>query len=205
MTESHRNDGEAPSSMPAYARLLLLAGALKNLPRTGWLLAGIKYCESVAEHSYRVTLVALVLSELVQGVNRDKLLQMALLHDLPESLVTDLPRGTVQLVSRDAKQRAERDAWATLMPLDPPLKRWRSLWEEFEAGQSAEAKLVRAADRLEMLFQAFEYEQTGYTNLTSFWEDESLADSEFEGVRALFAEVKRLRSALAGTSQFRED
>jgi putative hydrolase of HD superfamily len=205
MTESNRSDNEAASSMSAFTRLLLLAGALKNLPRTGWLLAGIKDCESVAEHSYRVTLVALILSELVQGVNRDKLLQMALLHDLPESLVTDLPRATVQLVGRDAKQRAERDAWATLVPLDPPLESWRSLWEEFEAGQSAEAKLVRAADRLEMLFQAFEYEQTGYANLTSFWEDASLADSEFEGVRALFAEVKRLRSALAGTSQFRED
>ena len=65
--------------------------------------------------------------------------------------------------------------------------------------------MVRAADRLEMVFQAFEYEQTGYTNLTSFWKDASLADSEFEGVRELYAEVRRLRATLTGTSKFGED
>jgi putative hydrolase of HD superfamily len=196
MTEPNRSTREQASRTPAYARLLLFAGALKNLPRTGWRLVGIKDCESVAEHSYRVALVALVLSELVEGVDRAKLLQMALLHDLPESLVTDLPRTAVELIGRDVKRQAERDAWAELMPLDPPLARWRALWEEFEAEETAEAKLIRAADRLEMLFQAYEYERAGYADLESFWQDEGLGESEFESVRSLFAEVKRMREAL---------
>jgi putative hydrolase of HD superfamily len=197
MIKADRSAGEEASCTPAFARLLLLAGALKNLPRTGWRLAGIKDCESVAEHSYRVALVALVLSEHVEGVDRAKLLQMALLHDLPESLVTDLPRTAVDLVGREAKWEAERDAWAELLPLDPPLTRWRALWEEFEVEETAEAKLIRAADRLEMLFQAYEYEQAGYGNLESFWQDEGLVGSEFESVRSLYAEVKRMRGALA--------
>jgi putative hydrolase of HD superfamily len=205
MTESNPGFGEEVSGTPDFARLFLLAGALKNLPRTGWRLAGIKDCESVAEHSYRVALVALVLSELVEGVDRVKLLQMALLHDLPESLVTDLPWTAVELVGRDAKRQAEHGAWAELMPRAPFLERWRALWEEFEAEETAESKLIRAADRLEMLFQAYEYERAGYANLESFWQDEGLAGSEFESVRALFAEVKRMRESLTRERPLTED
>jgi putative hydrolase of HD superfamily len=205
MAEADRSARGEASGAPAFARLLLLAGALKSLPRTGWRLAGIKDCESVAEHSYRVALLALILSELVEGVDRAKMVQMALLHDLPESLVTDLPRTAVELIGRDAKRQAERDAWAELMPVDPPLESWRALWEEFEAEETSEAKLIRAADRLEMLFQAYEYERSGYANLESFWQDEGLAGSEFESVRSLFAEVKRMRAALTGKQPLAED
>jgi putative hydrolase of HD superfamily len=198
MNESNRSADVQSSRVASVAQLLLLAGSLKDLPRMGWRLVGIKDCESVAEHSYRVALVALVLSERVGGIDRAKLLAMAILHDLPESLVTDLPRAAVHLIGRQAKQQAERDAWAKLTPPEAELNGWRALWEEFEAGETAEAKLVRAADRLEMLFQAYEYERTGYANLATFWQDEELAGSQFQAVCELFAEVKRLRAALAG-------
>ena len=175
---------------------LLAAGTMKNLPRTGWRLAGIKDCESVADHSFRVVLIALLLAELVEDLDRDKLLRMALLHELPESLVTDLPLKAVQLVGRDVKQQAERDAWGHLLPPGPFLNEWRALWEEFEAGRTREAKLTRIADKLEMLLQAYEYERTGYRNLDNFWDDGNLDDHGFEPIQAILAELLDRRTEL---------
>jgi len=188
----------ASGEIDKFIDFLLAAGAMKNLPRTGWRLAGIKDCESVADHSFRVALIALVLGELVEGVDRDKLLRMALLHELPESIVTDLPLAAVRVIGREVKQRAEREAWTQLLPPGRQLDEWRALWNEFEAGESLEAKLTRAADKLEMLLQAYEYERVGYRDLDSFWEEGSLQDYGFEPVRAILAELERRRTALAG-------
>jgi len=46
---------------------ILQAGILKNLPRTGWLLRGIKNPESVADHSYRTALLSMLLGDLLKG------------------------------------------------------------------------------------------------------------------------------------------
>jgi putative hydrolase of HD superfamily len=175
---------------------LLAAGALKNLPRTGWRLVGVTDCESVADHSFRVVLLALLLGELVEGVDRGKLLRMAVVHELPESIVTDLPPKAIQVIGRDVKQRAEREAWARLLPPGQQLDEWRALWEEFEAGRTQEAKLARVADKLEMLLQAYEYERAGYRDLDEFWKGDSLEDYGFEPVRAIFAELERRRALI---------
>ncbi len=176
--------------------LLLAAGQLKKLPRTGWLLAGVQRPESVAEHSFRVALLALLLGELVEGVDSDRLLRMALLHDLPESLLTDLPLRAVQLVGRDAKRQAERAAWDRLLPAGTQLDSWRALWDEFEAGETLEAKLARAADKMEMLLQAYEYQRAGCRNLDDFWQNSDLPGDAPELVTALLNELERRRAAL---------
>jgi putative hydrolase of HD superfamily len=189
-------DSQTPvnrDSIDGLVDFLLSAGAMKNLPRTGWRLAGIKDCESVADHAFRVALLALVLGELVEGVDRDKLLRMALLHELPESLVTDLPRRSVKLLGGDVKWRAERDTWSQLLPPGQVRDEWRALWEEFDAGQTLEARLAKAADKLEMLLQAYEYERVGYRNLDDFWDNTDLSDSEIEPVRAILADLVRRR------------
>ena len=187
-----------PGRIGGLIDFLLEAGAMKNLPRTGWRLAGIKDCESVADHSFRVVLVALVLGELVEGVDRGKLLRMALLHELPESLVTDLPLRSVQLLGRDAKRRAERDAWSQMLPPGKARDEWRALWEEFEDGRTLEARLAKAADKLEMLLQAYEYERVGYRNLDDFWKGVDVWDSGIEPVRAILAELARRRGEVIG-------
>jgi putative hydrolase of HD superfamily len=175
---------------------LLTAGALKRLPRAGWRLAGILDCESVADHTFRVALIALVLGELVEGVDRLKLLQMAVLHDLPECILTDLPSTAVQAIGREVKQRAERGVWLQMLPACQQAQKWSALWEEFEAGQSIEAKLARAADKLDMLLQAYEYERAGFADLESFWGEGALQDHGLEPVRLMFAELRRRRGEL---------
>lgn len=67
------------------------AGKLKAVPREGWRMRGIKECESVAEHTFRVAFIAMLLSEM-EKCSMQKALKMALLHDLPESRVGDLTR-----------------------------------------------------------------------------------------------------------------
>ena len=52
---------------------------------------------------------------------------------------------------------------------DTLLQKYTDLWEEFEKGTSLEGKLVRAADKLELMIQVFEYEQLGYRSLDKFW------------------------------------
>lgn len=187
---------DAGSDASAFVDFLLTAGALKRLPRAGWRLAGIMDCESVADHTFRVALIALVLGELVEGVDRFKLLQMAVLHDLPECVLTDLPSTAVQAIGRQAKQRAERGAWLQMLPACQQAGEWSALWEEFEAGQSVEAKLARAADKLDMLLQAYEYERAGFVDLESFWGEGALQDHGLEPVRLMLAELRRRRGEL---------
>ncbi len=195
-----RGDGDFSTTdeeqVGALVDLLLSAGSLKNLPRTGWRLAGIRECESVADHSYRVALIALLLSDLNHGLDRDRMLRMALLHDLPESIVTDLPSQAVDLIGRATKRRAEQDAWVRLLPAGSVLDEWRASWDEYENGVTAEAKLVRAADKLELLLQAYEYERAGSRNLNDFWDGEYWQDSDADVLRAIAAELRQRRKHL---------
>ena len=62
------------------------AGKLKILPRTGWLLRGLRNPESIADHCYRTSLLAMLLADVLeeQGVEIDvaRVMRMALLHDI---------------------------------------------------------------------------------------------------------------------------
>ncbi len=197
MTIEERDAGEEVDSLAAsLVNLLLSAGAMKNLPRTGWLLTGIKDCESVADHSFRVVVISLLLGDLIEGVDRDRLLRMAVLHDLPESIATDLPLRAVQAMGRDAKRQAERRAWGELLPHNQVLDDWRAVWDEFQEGITLEARLARAADKLEMLLQAYEYERTGFRGLDDFWDSDFLQDPGCELIQDIAAELERRRYEL---------
>jgi putative hydrolase of HD superfamily len=69
--------------------LMKHSGKLKELKRTGWVESGILEPESVADHSYRTTLLAMILSD-QKGLDTLKTVKMALLHDLVESVTGDL-------------------------------------------------------------------------------------------------------------------
>lgn len=155
----------------AYLRRL---GRLKNTPRSGWRLRGIKDAESVADHAYRVTHIVMLLADslVAQGVALDaaRALRMAQIHEIGEAVIGDIPQSADSPLSAHLKQSAERAAVEKLTgPLGGVGAEYRRLWEEFEAAQTVEARLVRAADKLEMLVQAREYEQVGFRCLDEFW------------------------------------
>jgi putative hydrolase of HD superfamily len=155
----------------AYCRSL---GRLKNTQRAGWRLRGIKDCESVADHAYRATHLVMVLADALaaQGLSIDaaRALRMAQVHEIGEAILGDIPQTADTPLPPAVKHDAEAAAVARLTsPLGAVGAEYRRLWEEFEAGETIEARLVRAADKLEMLLQAQEYETVGYRCLDEFW------------------------------------
>jgi putative hydrolases of HD superfamily len=156
---------------------------LKQLPRTGWLLAGVSSPESVADHCYATTMLALVVAEVVnadwlgQGLLQplmvDRVLRIALVHDLAESIVTDLPKRSTELIGRSVKHEAEAQAITQIFYTLPSGGSYIQLWHEYDAASTPEARLVRDADKLdklEMVYQALRYEQRGHRNLDEFWQ-----------------------------------
>src|SRR5262249_35443720 len=94
----------------ALLTLYSQVAALKLLPRAGWLQRGMTGAESVADHSFGVAILALLIGDQVAGAERGKLLAIALLHDLAEALLSDLPATARRLIGAEAKRAAEQRA-----------------------------------------------------------------------------------------------
>lgn len=167
------------------------AGDLKMIPRTGWVQAGIKEPESVADHSFRMTLLAMVLSDQM-GLDTEKVVRMALIHDLAESRTGDL---TPSQKPNDHSEN-ESNAMEEILSLLPRGlgDRYMGLWEEYEMKETPEARLVHNADRIEMLVQAHEYED-GSVNLDQFWGTQ--VDPEYQEI------VDALKTLRKGRPQMR--
>lgn len=177
--------------------LLRAANRLKTTPRTGWAQRGVPAPESVAAHSHGVALTALLLTELVdEDVDRGTVLALAVLHDLPESVTGDLSLGASRLLPDGAKAAAESAALDELLDGLPFAGTWRDLWRAFEAQESVEARIVRDADRIDLLTQALAYEKAlGHLELEEFWSfapDDSFA---FEASRRLVRGLRARRPA----------
>lgn len=141
---------------------LSTARGLKTTLRTGWVMqeAGPRI-ESVADHSWRISLMAMVTgASITHGIDANKILQMALVHDLAESTVGDITPHCG--VSDDDKHAMELEAMTKLTNrLGGHGKKFLELWQEYEKGESMEAKLCKDLDKLEMILQALEYEMDG--------------------------------------------
>ncbi len=135
------------------ARLAFLkaAEALKDTLRSGHTSQGRP--ESTAEHSWRLSLMALAFEDQLPGVDMLKLLKLCILHDLGEAIHGDIP--AIQQVDREAKRAQEQeDMLALTAPLDAALRaQLMSLWEEYDTAGSPEAALVKAFDKLETVLQ----------------------------------------------------
>lgn len=152
---------------------------LKAVPRTGWLLRGLRTVESVADHSYGVAFIAMMLADRVraagQAVNVETVLRMALLHDLTEARTGDLPATIKRYFEQSALHHAdEQAATEMLAPLGAVGQAYLAVRREYEARQSLEARLVKAADKLDLLLQARAYEKSGAQSLQEFWQNSEI-------------------------------
>jgi len=163
--------------------VMLLAqelGRLKRVPRTGWALRGVPGPESVADHSFRTAALAMVLGDRL-GLDTERMMRMALLHELSECRTGDIPSGALPAEQKNALERGvARDMLAAAG--DEGL--YQELIEDFLEGRSREARLVRDLDRFEMLLQAVEYQDAGFPVFEEFYANtiESIREPE---VRAL--------------------
>lgn len=152
-------------------------GVLKNIPRTGWRFRGIKDAESVADHCYRVSLLSMMLADVLRAedvpLDVEKVMRLALLHEIAEARIGDVPFPALDYISESVKEAAEQSAVSAMLADFGSLgEQYAELWKEFEEGTSLEAKLVRAVDKLELMIQVFEYEKVGYRSLDRFWDND---------------------------------
>jgi putative hydrolase of HD superfamily len=171
----------APGTWTRMVRFLHHVGRLKALPRSGWRHCGVPALEteSVADHSYRTALLAWLAAASHPGLDRDRVLKLALVHDLAEALAGDPTPYDPADVPEDAEARrvffsrrhvrdderatakraAETAAMRELLAdLPPPLAaELADLWAEAEAKQTPEARFAKQVDKLETYLQSVEY------------------------------------------------
>ncbi|XP_077018926.1 5'-deoxynucleotidase HDDC2 isoform X2 [Tamandua tetradactyla] len=122
--------GPGPRSLLQFLRLV---GQLKRVPRTGWVYRNVEKPESVSDHMYRMAVMALVTRD--NGLNKDRCVRLALVHDMAECIVGDI--APADNIPKEEKHRRE---------------------EEYETQSSPEARFVKQLDQCEMILQASEYE-----------------------------------------------
>lgn len=163
----------------------------------GWLIRGAPLGgqpENVAAHSFGVVFITMLLLDSEgTSLDRDLTLRMAIVHDLAESLIGDLPRPLRRFIPDNIKHTAERAALEEILVSYPHAETLRDAWENYGDGTSGEAKLVKDADRLDMMIQAYLYEQAGQKNLDDFWQSRYATSFYSQTAQTMFADLLTLR------------
>jgi putative hydrolase of HD superfamily len=190
-------------------RTLIELQRLKGLERTGWMLRGIAAgAESVADHSYGVAVAAMLLGDelMARGVevNMERILRVALLHDWAEARVGDLPRTATEYFGARARREAESAAFKEIVggiEAGAVAEKYAALHEDYEARESLEARIVKAADVIDLLVQTLSFERAGVRGLDEFWDGVAERDFRLDGIagevvgkvlRELVAERERI-------------
>jgi putative hydrolase of HD superfamily len=180
---------------------------LKRLDRTGWILRGLPNgTESVAAHSFGVCVTAMLLADklIAHGVtvNVEKLLRIALLHDWAEVRVGDMPRTATLYFGSEARRQAETAAFADVVrDVDEAEGLYAILYGDYERRESLEARLVKAADVLDLLIEVLALERAGARGLDEFWEVAEKPDFKLAGpaeqiVQELLESILKARTEL---------
>jgi putative hydrolases of HD superfamily len=168
MTTPHPQQPPAAVAATDLERVVTLAhewGALKRLPRTGWLRAGVTSPESIADHTMRTAMLAWLLGAL-EGADPDRAATLALFHDSQESRTTDLDHVGRHYLQATSNERITADQ-AEALP-QQLAARLQALVAEYEGRSSAEAECARDADKLDMLLQALDYREQGQGSMQPF-------------------------------------
>jgi putative hydrolase of HD superfamily len=130
---------------------LRAAERLKTVTRSGWTSEGQQ--ESVAEHTWRLCLMAMLLYSEAPGIDLARLLKMCLIHDLGEAIGGDVPApAQKQGGGKAAQERTDLVQLTTSLPADLQ-REITGLWDEYEAASSPEARLAKGLDKLETILQ----------------------------------------------------
>jgi putative hydrolases of HD superfamily len=160
-------------------------GQLKRYPRTGWLTAGVPSPESVADHSYRASVIAAVIAAM-EGADPQRAAFLALWHDSQETRTTDLSHLTKRYVTPASNEAVTARQVARLPRALAGVI--TAAVAEYEARQTPEARCARDADKIDLLLQAREYADRGHPGLRPFM-DSALAALQTGSGRELAAEA----------------
>ncbi|MFH1505468.1 MAG: HD domain-containing protein [archaeon] len=158
----------------------------KKIKRAGWVRKKIPDPESDADHSFAVTMMTYLLADRV-GIDKDKAIKMALIHDLHEVVCGDItPHDNY---SKEEKDKIESDAMKQLVK-DIDNKEMLELWNELAEEKTPEAKFIENIDKLELAFQTYLYEKENPNlDLEEFWTfcDKRIKDPK---LREIFKSLK---------------
>ena len=156
----------------------LKAFKLKDEKRKGWVLRNIEFPETVADHSWGLSLLCILFGN--EELDMTKVLKIAAVHDIAEAETGDIATRADkknQEISCEEKTRKELEA---IEKISDDFEEIRYLWEEYEENETKEAMFVKDMDKIEMILQAFLYEKNdrypknqeivGYENLDEFFE-----------------------------------
>lgn len=172
------------------------------IPRSGWISHGIglQDVESVADHAFSTSTIAMLLADMEarNGARLDveRVLRMALLHDLAEALTFDISRSYLEYLGTAGeaiKRKVEKAAWDHIFKSIRSTTirmRYAELQSEFNAEETVESQIVHAADKLDILFQIIAYNRKGYPRrtLADLW-----ASTDRRLTRIRISSVKDLR------------
>lgn len=134
---------------------------LKNIYRQGWLKVRIglehkEKCESIADHSFSVSLLALTIIE-KNKLKLDvlKCLKMGIIHELGEVYAGDYT--PYDNITKEEKHIKEREAILKVLQTLDEDNDYLEIWEEFEKLETEEARFIKSIDQLEFLLQACAY------------------------------------------------
>jgi len=118
-----------------------IAANLKKISRQGWIdRLSLENPESVADHSYSMAIISMVISDL-ENYNSEKILKMVLLHDLAESKIGDY---TPEQLNKEKKNNLENNAFNEIIKDLPDLikSQYLQIWQEYQENISPESKIV---------------------------------------------------------------
>lgn len=159
--------------MKKYLDFIKFFGNIKKIKRQGWAREGIINAESVADHSFRVAIMAMFFGEKLDA-DTNKLIRMALVHDVAEGVKGDkvVERGkNIDIQGREVKDREEIEILKQTFGDTQEGEEFIKIQEEIFEGKTKEAKIFRQLERLEMAVQAFEYEEEHGKDLSEFFEN----------------------------------
>jgi len=175
---------------------LFVCGRLKTEKRTGWVNHHVKLPESISDHMYRMSIISFLVKD--PTIDKEKCIKLSLLHDMAEALVGDITPW--QGITKEEKHKMEKEAMKEITRSLPDAvgSELYQLWNEYESQATAEAKLVKDFDRLDMIVQAFEYEKAQGLHLQSFF-DSTEGTFRHPEIIAVVEELKKRRSLLQQT------
>ena len=182
------------SKKQGYLDFFKTVGKSKRLLRTGLVREKVKNPESIAEHSFRVGVLAMVLADRL-GVNKEKLIKMSLIHDLGETFTGDIVWTRGELVDIKIRENKEKEELKGLVRLFSDIEdgeEFVDIFEEMIQSSTKDAKIFWQIDKLETVLQAFEYEEEQGIIIEEFFLNADLFIKD-KILREIFEEILKER------------
>lgn len=170
---------------------------LKEIKRKGWIERNVSNPESVADHSFLTTLLSMLIAD-IKGLNVERSMRIAILHDLCEAIIGDRTPSDRLRIGLENSEREEDEAMEKILSNLPQdlSKMYLDIWRDYKDGCSEEAKLVKRLDALERALQAINYTSQGRSckSLEEFWR-ELIQHEEDEFLSELLIRYLKLKTS----------